>query len=323
MNEIVNSSLQLPDKLPDLARFVLIGRDKLKAVKAEIHAIDKVGIARDVYKQKLEEAQQIAEVVTDAECRMGELLKAVPKATKGTGSNQYERKAEISPQVDFSKPKSQVIKESGLTQRQAEHFQLMASYPESVEKAKAKAREQETVLSRNDVLREIKEAKKPHVSNNSKDDEWYTPEKYIEAAREVMGTIDLDPASNEFANETVKATTFYDEESNGLEQKWFGNIWLNPPYSTSLIQAFAEKLNNSEFEQGVVLVNNATETQWFKALIEKASAIVFSTGRIKYNKRDGEHGAPLQGQAFIYYGDNIEKFSSVFGKFGWVAIPHD
>lgn len=152
---------QLPDTITDLAKFVLVGRDKLQAVKAEIHAINKVGLAKEVYQQKLNEAQEIAEVVTDAECRMGELLKAVPKATKGTGSNQYERKAEISPQVDFSKPKSQVIKESGITQRQAEHFQYMASHPESVEKAKAKAREQGVVLSRSAVIDQIRNDTKP------------------------------------------------------------------------------------------------------------------------------------------------------------------
>ena len=84
MNEIIESGHhQLPENIPDLAKFVLIGRDKLKAVRAEIHAIDKVGMAKEVYNQKLEEAQEIAEVVTDAECRMGELLKAVPKASGG------------------------------------------------------------------------------------------------------------------------------------------------------------------------------------------------------------------------------------------------
>ena len=57
MNEIITTSqTQLPDTIPDLAKFVLIGRDKLKAVRAEIHAIDKVGMAREVYQQKLEEA---------------------------------------------------------------------------------------------------------------------------------------------------------------------------------------------------------------------------------------------------------------------------
>lgn len=77
-----------------------------------IHKVDVIEQkATEVYNQKLEEAQAIAEVVTDAECRMGELLKAVPKATPN--NNPYH---EISPHVDLVKPKSEVVKESGLTQ---------------------------------------------------------------------------------------------------------------------------------------------------------------------------------------------------------------
>ena len=162
--------------------------------------------------------------------------------------------------------------------------------------------------------------KKPHVTNNSKDDEWYTPEKYIEAARTVMGTIDLDPASNEFANEFVKAGKYFDESTNGLEQEWFGNIWLNPPYSTALIPKFANKITSSRFNQAIVLVNNATETAWFRKMVDKASAIVFTTGRIKFRKRDGTHGTPLQGPAIMYFGTKPYMFLNVFKQFGWGCV---
>lgn len=311
MNELTQTSRQLPDTLPELSKFVLIGRERLEAVKASIRAIDKVGLAKEVHEQKLAEAQELAEAVTDAEVRMGQLLRAVPKATPNNNPFHENRT-----HTNFVKPKSTVIKEIGISKDQSSAFESMASHPEAVERAKQEARDNGQVLSRNAVLQEIK---KPHVVNNSKDDEWYTPPKYIEAAREVLGTIDLDPASNDFANQTVKASTYFTEEINGLEQEWFGNVWMNPPYSTALLTKFADKLVESDISQAIVLVNNATETAWFEKMISKASAILFHKGRIRFVKRDGEHGAPLQGQAFIYYGDNPERFLEVFSQFGWGA----
>lgn len=58
VNELTTTQRQLPSTLPELSRFVLVGRDKLKAVKAEIHAIEKVGLAQEVREQKLHEAQE-------------------------------------------------------------------------------------------------------------------------------------------------------------------------------------------------------------------------------------------------------------------------
>jgi hypothetical protein len=38
--------------------------------------------------------------------------------------------------------------------------------------------------------------------------EWYTPQPYIDAAREVLGTIDLDPATSLQAQERIQAARF-------------------------------------------------------------------------------------------------------------------
>lgn len=59
--------------------------------------------------------------------------------------------------------------------------------------------------------------------------EWFTPRPYIEAAREVLGAIDLDPASHAEANKIVRARRFYDERANGLRRPWSGRVFLNPP----------------------------------------------------------------------------------------------
>ena len=313
MNDLITTTKQLPDTLPELTKFVLVGREKLASVRAEIRAIQKVGLAKEVLEQKKAEAQEIAELVTLSEIQIGKMLKSIPKATTN------HKKLENDKHVDFKKPKSEVLEELHIPQKTAERFQQMADHEDIVHEAIMEARENDDVISRNAVMQKISEAKKPHVANNSGDNEWYTPAEYIEAAREVMGSIDLDPASNEYANETVKASTYYTEETNGLNKEWFGNIWMNPPYSTALIKEFAEKLSNSTFKQAIVLVNNATDTAWFKLLIQQAKAVVFTTGRIRFEKRNGSKGTPLQGQAFIYYGDNAEKFLEVFEAFGWGA----
>ena len=168
-----------------------------------------------------------------------------------------------------------------------------------------------------------REDEQPHVSYNSGVNEWYTPVEYIEAARGVMGRIDLDPASSSEANEVVKATRYHTVADNGSAQVWGGCVWMNPPYASDLIRLFCQRFSDSvisgEIEQGIALVNNATETDWFGLLINAASAIVFPRGRVRFWQPSGELGAPLQGQAIIYAGPHAEEFLQQFGSFGWGA----
>jgi hypothetical protein len=167
------------------------------------------------------------------------------------------------------------------------------------------------------------EVKKPHVVNNSGENEWYTPPKYTEAAKRVMGGIDLDPASNSVANEFVKADAFYTKEDDGLTKPWYGRVWLNPPYAQPLIAQFAEavvgKFSSAEFEQAVVLVNNATDTKWLQSMMKACSAACFLEGRIRYLDKTGEpKNSPIQGQVALYFGEDIQRFTDEFGAFGVV-----
>jgi len=163
--------------------------------------------------------------------------------------------------------------------------------------------------------------KSVHVSKNTGENEWYTPSRYIEAARLTMVTIDLDPASSELANKIVNATVIYTMDDNGLNKEWFGNVWLNPPYAQPLMGQFSEKLVSElpKLTSVIVLVNNATETKWFQSMAKKANALCFPKTRIKFIDRQGkESGAPLQGQAFLYFGNNIKEFTRNFNQFGMV-----
>jgi len=165
-----------------------------------------------------------------------------------------------------------------------------------------------------------------HVSNNSGVSEWYTPPKYLEAAREVLGKIDLDPASSQRANEMVQAERFYSEDENGLEQPWEGRVWMNPPYSQGLVEPFCRKLcgmyERGNVPEAILLVNNATETKWFQRTLRHAAAVCFPKGRIRYisPERD-ETNSPLQGQAFIYFGSAPGQFANHFQQFGQILCP--
>ena len=167
------------------------------------------------------------------------------------------------------------------------------------------------------------EQKKAHVANNSGNNEWYTPAPFIEAARAVMGGIDLDPASSEAANATVNAGQIFTAENDGLAQDWpVGRIWMNPPYAQPLIGQFASKFAAEirRGSEGIVLVNNGTETGWFQEMAAECSAICFPKSRVRFLDPQGNpSGAPLQGQAIIYCGSNADAFEKAFSGFGLVV----
>ena len=200
---------------------------------------------------------------------------------------------------------------------------LATQFAELPDEAKQEA--MAAIAEQSDVAKEvIREAVKAHVAHNSGNNEWYTPAKYIELARQVMGGIDCDPATSELANETVKAETIFTAEDDGREQTWLGRVWMNPPYAQPLMGDFAEavsaKFESCEIDQACILVNNATETQWFQRMLEAASAVCLPKSRIKFLDPQGNPGAPLQGQAILYMGANVETFQEAFQQEGAVLI---
>lgn len=190
--DIVVSKTCLPQTIYDLSKFALIGREKLVAVRAEIRAIEKVGLAQEVREQKLREAQEISEAVLDAEVRIGELMAQVPKAT---GGQPFHGRSTVDTAVQSKKD---VIEQAGFTVKQVQRFETIAAHPELVEQAKAEARENDDIVSRSLVLNMVKEKtraereaarEEERTKNAEKIETLHTP---LEAAG-LFQTIVIDP----------------------------------------------------------------------------------------------------------------------------------
>ena len=147
--------------------------------------------------------------------------------------------------------------------------------------------------------------------------EHYTPKRYIEAARAVLGEIDLDPASCEEANRIVKAKKFFSIEDDGLEQEWDGRVFLNPPYG-GLADKFIEKLcasyKEGKVSAAIALVNaHCTDTKWFQLLWD--GCLCFTDHRINFAGDDTRSGS-THGSVFAYFGPEQDKFIETFTDFG-------
>lgn len=164
-----------------------------------------------------------------------------------------------------------------------------------------------------------------HRAEGTGIDEWFTPPAYIDAARNVLGAIDLDPASHPKAQAWIGATEFYTKANDGLAQDWHGRVWLNPPYSRELIGRFikklAEEIHNKHVKAAIVLTHNYTDTEWFHQAVAIATAICFTRGRVRFVDDLGNPCAPTQGQAFVYYGEKLDAFASAFSAYGFVVVP--
>ena len=261
---------------------------------------------------------------------IGRRYRRTKKAQGGTGANQHTQKCQSDTSADTA---SLIAKESGVSRRTVIRD---GKFADAVDTLKSVVPDiQQRIMSgaftskkavieaaANPTKAEAILNKVAHVSHNRGDNEWYTPEEYITAARAVMGDITLDPASSKTANSIVKADKFYTVDDDGLSKTWDGVVWLNPPYAQPAVGEFAEKLSASvesgDVVQAIALVNNATETKFFQRLAEAASAICFPAGRVKFWSPD-KVSAPLQGQAVLYFGKRGKTFCAKFSQFGFCA----
>jgi hypothetical protein len=153
--------------------------------------------------------------------------------------------------------------------------------------------------------------------NGESNHDRYTPADLVDAVRQVLGGIDLDPASSEAANRTVKAKSFFNASMNGLTKRWHGRVFLNPPFDNWL--GWITKLDQ-EIEAGRVkeaIVVGPANISAFRPLLKRGGMLFVADERPKfYDPSAGKLIDPPFGSLICYLGGRCDRFSAVFGTWG-------
>ena len=178
---------------------------------------------------------------------------------------------------------------------------------------------------------------------SSKSSNWCTPTKWIDLVHEVMGSIDLDPASNDLANRYfVNAKRFYDED--GLSLQWHGKVFLNPPYdkigNMSGAGVWLEKLiheyQSGRCDEAIALTKTVPGYNWWDKMFHEEFSgwpgpMCITRGLISFvhlswlDQTDGTITVPKgmsnkskSASSFWYVGPHTDCFFDVFGAVGTV-----
>jgi phage N-6-adenine-methyltransferase len=325
----MNAPVAIRDNFPPLARYEAACR-----ALAEAKSIDEVRDIRDqaaalrAYAQQAKNKQleqDAIEIRWRAERRIGEII-AAQKETVGlaSGGEHGGRKKIDGSRTDPSIQRP-TLAEAGIDKHLADRARKLAAIPAAEFEERIDDWRARIDVENERVTANLLASGANHVRGTfgTGENEWFTPVEYIELARRALGEIDLDPASNDLAQKDVCASDYFTVEDNGLSRQWYGRVWLNPPYAQPAIENFVFKLVDEvaagRVEQAILLTHNYTDTAWFQKAASAAAAICFTRGRVRFVSPQGDLAAPTQGQAFFYFGDNIEAFADAFRGVGFIA----
>lgn len=312
-----NTALQLRDNAQQMLM-------SIKSIEGGVEYLNKVR-AIEVWAKAEKKDAELQNMIAEQKIRTQRVLGRLIKEGQDRGELAKQSENQSNLVSDGNKVKK-TLSDIGLTRKQSSVYQKIADIPEDkfenhIAEKKQNVENAVNELTTAGILHFANTG--AHVSNNSGDNEWYTPKEYLDAVKSVMGSIDVDPASSQIANTIVQAATYYTVADDGRNKDWTGNVFMNPPYAHPLIDEFTNKLiseiQSGNTKQAIVLVNNATETKWFQSLANKAAAVCFPQSRLRFWSPE-KVSAPLQGQAFLYFGNDIKAFRSEFGKYGFVAV---
>jgi hypothetical protein len=176
-----------------------------------------------------------------------------------------------------------------------------------------------------------------NIQHSQRTDEWGTPKSIMNLVRDLLGTIDLDPASDAHFNRTVDAYYFFTkEDGDSLTRPWLtpaapteAAIFLNPPggktCNKSNVVLFWQKLMD-EVDAGHVKhaifmgfsIECLQTTQQCSRAVP-SYPICIPRSRLRFDRKSGLYNAPSHASVIAYIPgtvDETERFISIFQGVG-------
>ena len=163
--------------------------------------------------------------------------------------------------------------------------------------------------------------------------EWYSPSWVVELARDTLGAIDCDPASDDTAQAVVRAGVTFGigrpDAEGGLSPTapWAGRVWMNPPYGKGVFQAFVSRLiaevDSGHVTQALVLTSvHAMSAASSGQLLMRASvASCVLSGRLIFWGKNSTGNTPTFGSVVTALGQglDVERFQRVWSPHGVIS----
>jgi hypothetical protein len=162
------------------------------------------------------------------------------------------------------------------------------------------------------------------INQTSGEVEYYTPPAIIEAAREVMGSIDLDPFSSIEANKRVGAARIFTMAEDGFAQDWnCQTLWMNHPFGRKYNKRAVDKLEAEWLARichaACCITYACTSEKWFQPLLRRPQC--FLSPRTDYYLPDGSKKRGVtKGSVVTYFGLDASRFKEVFSTLGVVKL---
>ncbi|HEY9655080.1 MAG TPA: DNA N-6-adenine-methyltransferase [Crinalium sp.] len=239
----------------------------------------------------------------------------IAKAKPGSKKNKYPRLKSRKPIFNGKKTEYLSIQGAAVTDAQA-----------AIERGKTVKQLKKRIRALSERLDKLthKASSKPQATAQKPLQKLYPPFEVLALARQVMGAIDLDPVSDEAAQQWVQAATYYTPEQEGLTQPWFGRVWLYLPLANKAgkwIKKAVAAFESGKITAAILLVKPALGSKWFQKLMRQFP-VCFPSERLRFLDAQGTpQPQPQQSSAFLYLGQHLERFKQVFGGIGGISIP--